>query len=220
MTRRIFLALLVFIVFFLTFTHAQEEGEEEPIPSPSPEPPFVEEPTPTFPSPTTDISPDPTFTPTFPTETPTTPTVPPSTTPAPIPNQPNPVFSTSDTCVTCQRNWGLVRNCTALIPPPTVNLTMISQVLPFFNCICPNNGIDALQGCSTCFRSTGQQAFLNPKHYEVTNQDNKAFKQVCLDTENGSKVPSAAVSKYFGGVWGNSVGLTILSVVVIAVSSI
>ncbi|KAG0090860.1 hypothetical protein BGZ93_009116 [Podila epicladia] len=208
MTRKFTLVLLLALAFIFTVTHAQDIPEpEEPSPSPSPDPvvpPEVTSPSPTVPSPTPSVSSVPSGAPTTPTAT-------------PIPNQPNPIFSTSDTCVACQRDYATVRNCTALIPPPTVNLTMITQVLPFYNCICPGNGVDALQACSTCFRSTGQQAFLNPKHYNVSNQDNKALKQVCLDTENGSKVPSMA-----GGHWdlmAKSASWTIISALALVVVS-
>lgn len=75
---------------------------------------------------------------------------------------------------------------------------MISQVLPFYQCICPNNGaiIDALQQCSICFRSTGQQVFLNRAFYNVTNQDVKAMNQVCLETDNGTKIPNGSNGRW------------------------
>ncbi|KAF9312105.1 hypothetical protein BG003_006624 [Podila horticola] len=200
MTHRFTLMLLLALALIFTLAHAQDT----PVPSPSPDPvvpPEVTSPSPTVPS----------ETPTIPSGTPTTPTA------TPAPKQPTPIFSTSDTCVACQRDYATIHNCTALIPPPTVNLTMISQVLPFYNCICPGNGVDALQACSTCLRSTGQQSFLNPKHYNVTNQDTKALKQVCLETANGSKVPSMA-----GGHWDmmvRSASWTIISALALVVVS-
>jgi hypothetical protein len=51
--------------------------------------------------------------------------------------------------------------------------------------------IDSLQQCSNCFRSTGQQAFLNFQFYNVTNQQVKAMKQVCEQTVGGTRVPSS-----------------------------
>ncbi|KAF9280163.1 hypothetical protein BGZ88_012354 [Linnemannia elongata] len=138
---------------------------------------------------------------------PSTPATPPSTapgTPAPAspgtqgaPVQPpNPIFSTSDACVACQKEFPAIRNCTALIPPATVNLTVITQVLPFYNCLC-NSGnqgseIEALQDCSNCFRSTGQKAFLRDVFYNVTNQNVKAMKQVCEETLGGTRVPTSS----------------------------
>ncbi|KAF9389829.1 hypothetical protein CPB97_010559 [Podila verticillata] len=201
MTRRFALVLLLALALIFTLAHAQETSPGEPAPTPTPDP----------------VVPSEVPTPTVPVATPSVPSGTPTTTPTstPIPNQPNPIFSTSDTCVACQRDYPTIRNCTALIPPPTVNLTMISQVLPFYNCICPNNGPDALQACSTCLRSTGQQSFLNPKHYNVTNQDTKALKQICIDTANGSRVPSMA-----GGHWdmmAKSASWTILSALALVV---
>ncbi|KAF9112850.1 hypothetical protein BGX27_002683 [Mortierella sp. AM989] len=117
--------------------------------------------------------------------------------PAPIPSSslPNPIFTTSDACVACQKEYFSIHNCTSHLPPAGVNLTMIVQLLPFYGCFCQNNYvlIDALQQCSTCFRSTGQQAHLNTQFYNVTNQSVKAFKKVCVETANGSKVPTSGV---------------------------
>ncbi|KAG0289219.1 hypothetical protein BGZ97_006521 [Linnemannia gamsii] len=111
---------------------------------------------------------------------------------------PNPIFSTSDACVACQKEFPTIRNCTAMLPPPSVNLTIISQILPFYKCICQNdsNGneggeIAALQQCSNCFRSTGQRAFLSDQFYNVTNQQLKAMKQVCDETEGGTRLPTS-----------------------------
>ncbi|KAF8924315.1 hypothetical protein BGZ58_001927, partial [Dissophora ornata] len=87
-----------------------------------------------------------------------------------------------------------IQNCSSHLPPAGVNLTMIVQLLPFYGCMCQNNyvEIDALQQCSNCFRSTGQQAFLSPRFYNVTNLGVKSFKKVCAATANGSRVPKSA----------------------------
>ncbi|KAF9360769.1 hypothetical protein BGX34_007514 [Mortierella sp. NVP85] len=117
--------------------------------------------------------------------------------PSPTPVTPDPVFSTSDACVACKGKYATVRTCSSRIPVAG-NLTMISQVLPFYQCICADNGsaIDALQQCSICLRSTGQQVFLNRAFYNVTNQDVKAMKEVCEDTANGTKVPSSSSGRW------------------------
>ncbi|KAF9964594.1 hypothetical protein BGZ70_006229 [Mortierella alpina] len=109
------------------------------------------------------------------------------------PNLPNPIFSTSDACIACQKEYPFIKGCSVHIPP-AVNLTIIVQMLPFYNCMCQDElvHIDGLQTCSACFRSTGQQVFLSPQFYNVSNQQAKALKQVCRDTANGTKVPSAA----------------------------
>ncbi|KAG0307300.1 hypothetical protein BGZ99_001485 [Dissophora globulifera] len=109
---------------------------------------------------------------------------------------PNPIFSTSDACVACQKEYYTIQNCSSHMPPPNVNLTMIVQLLPFYGCLCQNNKveIDALQQCSTCFRSTGQLAYLNTHFYNVTNQEAKAYRKVCDETANGTRVPSSGAA--------------------------
>ncbi|KAF9940918.1 hypothetical protein BGZ67_006338 [Mortierella alpina] len=109
------------------------------------------------------------------------------------PNLPNPIFSTSDACIACQKEYPFIKNCSLHIPA-SVNLTVIVQVLPFYNCMCQDKlvHIDGLQTCSACFRSTGQQVFLSPHFYNVSNQQAKALKQVCRETANGTTVPNAA----------------------------
>ncbi|KAF9179669.1 hypothetical protein BGZ51_006741 [Haplosporangium sp. Z 767] len=172
--------------------NANEPFPQRPlIPEPSPEEPSPEEPSPEEPSPEPSPSSE------VPSESPTSsadlpaPTLPPATPPS---NQPDPVFSSSESCQACQPTFPLIRNCSALIPSASVNLTMIVQMLPFYSCICRGDyqEIDKLQQCSNCLRSTGQQVFLNPHFYNVTNQHVKAMKQVCAETANGSKVPASA----------------------------
>ncbi|KAF9420178.1 hypothetical protein BGZ94_009208 [Podila epigama] len=190
LTSRFLLLLLLACTLLFTFSAQAQDTPEPTDPEDPPEDIGLPTPTPSpSPSPLPSTSPSPS-----PSVDPSTPTQAPAPAPAPNPHQPNPIFSSSDDCVTCERGWPTVRNCSALIPPPTVNLTLITQVLPFYNCICPGSGVVYLHACSTCFRSTGQQSFLNPKHYIISNQDERAYTQVCLDTENGSKIPSSASS--------------------------
>ncbi|KAF9928705.1 hypothetical protein FBU30_002176 [Linnemannia zychae] len=205
--------LIVSLCLFISFAHGQTDSELDQEDSPSPSPP-LQSPEQLSPSsspekPELSLSPSITITPTLsptavaPILPPTQPNSPPPPalgTPAFSPTlgttvspPPNPIFSTSDACVACQKEFPVIRNCSALIPPLTVNLTTIVQVLPFYSCLCQNNPveIDALQQCSYCFRSTGQQAFLHSHFYNVTNQQVKAIKQVCEDTDGGSRVPSS-----------------------------
>ncbi|KAG0250519.1 hypothetical protein BG011_008276 [Mortierella polycephala] len=198
LTRCLLLVLiLTTILLSLSTVHGQEsptpspedpeepepEPEVEPEPEPEPSPPFedpIESPTPSF-SPSPDLP---------------APTPPPATPPT---NQPDVVFSSSESCQACRPTFPTIRNCSALIPPASVKLTMIVQMLPFYSCICHDgySEIDAIQQCSTCLRSTGQQSYMNPHFYNVTNQHVKAMKQACIETANGSKVPASAGN----GVW-------------------
>ncbi|KAG0356521.1 hypothetical protein BC939DRAFT_506968 [Gamsiella multidivaricata] len=189
------LVLLLFITTALLLSSVQ--AQESPSASPSPsEQPTVASTEPLTPTPTVDPvtpTPDPAV-PT--TDLPTPTSALPTTTAAPIPSA-TPIFSTSDACVSCKSNYLAVYNCASRIPV-NGNLTTISQVFPFYQCICPNDGelIDALQECSVCLRQTGQLTYLNRTFYNVTNQDVKAMKQACLETSDGLKVPNKA-----GGRW-------------------
>ncbi|KAG0269216.1 DNA polymerase alpha catalytic subunit [Actinomortierella ambigua] len=139
---------------------------------------------------------------------PPSPPPPPSTTSTPTPTapkMPDPIFSTSDSCTECKPEWPTLQGCLTYLPPNSVNLTVITSVLPFFNCICKDNmaPIDSLSTCSTCLRGTGQLAFLHPMFYNVTPADTKAYKQACADTKGGTVVPpdSAAAAGVGTGAW-------------------
>ncbi|KAG0056412.1 hypothetical protein BGZ83_005127 [Gryganskiella cystojenkinii] len=165
----------------MTVVHAQDPTTTDPSPSPSSSPQPVESPTPSEPVPSVPGGP-------------TAPIV--TSKPTPTPKPLDPVFSTSDSCQACQGQFPQIRTCQSHIPV-VGNLTMINQVLPFYSCICQNNGvlIDGLHQCSLCFASTGQQQFLAPVfHNNFSSQDVKAVKQVCIDTANGSKIPSLGSS--------------------------
>ncbi|KAK3812511.1 MAG: hypothetical protein JOS17DRAFT_762460 [Linnemannia elongata] len=199
----LFIFLLV-ACLFVSVVHGQNDESD----SDSDLDPGLEEPEQTPSSPLTPPSPSPDQPPTvIPPPPSSPPATPPSTTSGiPVPassgtpgapvQPPNPIFSTSDACVACQKEFPTIRNCTALIPPATVNLTVITQVLPFYNCLCSNGNlgseIEALQDCSNCFRSTGQKAFLRAEFYNVTNQNVKAMKQVCEETVGGTRVPTSS----------------------------
>ncbi|KAI7830361.1 hypothetical protein BC939DRAFT_279533 [Gamsiella multidivaricata] len=196
--------LSVLLFFAPSMAFAQEDDSTDPSDTPSPEASPLPEPA---------VAPEP-FTPSLAassrsfsisnsTATPApTPAPASASNPAPAPSittTPNPIFSTSDACVACQKEYYTVQNCSSHLPPTGVNLTMIVQLLPFYGCFCQNNyvEIDALQQCSTCFRSTRQLSYLRPQFYNVTNQGVKAFKMVCHETANGTRVSSKAGS----GMW-------------------
>ncbi|GJJ73118.1 hypothetical protein EMPS_05476 [Entomortierella parvispora] len=184
------LAILVTLLSLLTSSTVHAQDEPEPGES-SPSPSFSPSAAPVVPEPSASVS----APPLVPSASVATPTGPISTA-KPTSKPLDPVFSTSDSCVACQSNYTLVSTCQSRIPTGT-NLTVINQVLPFYACICQDNGtlIDALHSCSLCFNSTGQQQFLNPVfRNNVSSQDVKAFKQVCLDTNNGAMIPNAAAS--------------------------
>ncbi|KAF9933157.1 hypothetical protein BGZ67_004395 [Mortierella alpina] len=187
--------LLTFLFAFL-FCAAPVQAQEEEVPAPSPELPT--ETSPADPSLTTTASGEvPTESPFDPTPTGPTaaplPTTPPTA--SPVPRVPDPVFSSTENCNACKPEYPLIRNCSDRLPS-TGNLTVVNQVLPFYACMCPNNGsaFDALQKCSQCLRSTGQQWALNPQFYNITNPQVAGMKQMCVETAGGSKIPTGAGS--------------------------
>ncbi|KAF9170764.1 hypothetical protein BGX21_001284 [Mortierella sp. AD011] len=172
------LILLFIIVTFLCLSSVQAQDF----------PSDPDEPTPTVDEPTITPSAVPSAT-TFPGVTTTTPAV---STATPIP-----IFSNSEACQSCSPEFVAMRDCTQRLG--SMNLTMANQVLPFFQCACANDGaiIDAIQNCSICLRSTGQQAFINPTFYNVTNQDVKSMMEFCTESSDGTSIPSGS-----NGRWG------------------
>ncbi|KAG0296381.1 hypothetical protein BGZ98_000994 [Dissophora globulifera] len=174
MTSLISSRLSLIFLFLCLLVSVLAQGQN---PSPSPDPASVSP----SPSPNPGVSP-------------TATTV--AATPTPS-SEPDPIFSDTDSCNACKPQYAAVHSCSDRVPI-TGNLTVINQALPFYQCVCPNNGvlIDALQECSICLRSTGQQNRINRAFYNVTNQEVKAIKQVCLDTDGGVKVPSGAAGRW------------------------
>lgn len=189
------LILLTFLFAFLFCAAPVQAQEEEPTPEEPPTETSAVDPGPSFTTTASgEVPTESTFepTPTGPTAAPL-PTTPPVATP--VPRVPDPVFSSTDNCNACKPEYPLIRNCSDRLPT-TGNLTVINQVLPFYACMCPNNGtaFDALQKCSLCLRSTGQQWALSPQFYNITNPQLLGMKQMCLDTAGGSKIPSGSGS--------------------------
>ncbi|KAF9436800.1 hypothetical protein BGZ76_002942 [Entomortierella beljakovae] len=196
-TKLVLLILILTILLCISSVHAQEDPEPtEEFPTSTPSP--IE-----FPSPSSSPSPSP-----IASEFPTV-SIPPATATgtAPAPTStavvPDPIFSQSTHCIACKAQYHAIKGCSARIPFSS-NLTLINQVLPFYQCVCPNDGalIDSLQQCSVCLRSSGQLAYLNPAFYEVTNQDVKSMKQVCNETQNGTLVPSGSIGRWSSFSWG------------------
>ncbi|KAI1315594.1 hypothetical protein EDD11_000604 [Mortierella claussenii] len=203
LSRLLLVACLVLLLSsaVLAQSPSPQPSPEVTTPQPSPTP----DPTTVAPSPTPDV---PSASPSQTDISPTATVIVPVPTSAPTPTTPDPIFSSSASCVACKSEFPNIRNCSTRLPIAG-NLTMINQVLPFYQCICPGNQIETLQQCSICLRSTGQQAFLNRAFYNVTNQDIKAMHQVCTETADGSKVPSSST-----GAWHlllSSVGWSVLS---------
>jgi hypothetical protein len=197
--------LLVLSLFILAVAAQSEVTQPTDVPTPTPEP---DVPTPTD-TPTPTDNPSPTDIPITPTSSvPVVPTSPP---------KPTPVFSTSDDCKACRPDYNTIDTCVQRIPK-TANLTVLTQVLPFYQCICPGDLITSLQHCSTCLRSTGQLNFLIPGLYNVTNQQAKAMREVCNTTGNGREIPSGASGSRLERLMASASWGAVLTVVVVAVT--
>ncbi|KAG0244586.1 hypothetical protein BGW41_007349 [Actinomortierella wolfii] len=183
------LALLLLLTPFIAMTvQAQDDPSDPPEEEPSPSP---------IPSPTTDPI-DPTGA--FPDPT-ASPTAPPPTTTTTLPPRPDPIFSNSDKCTECKPHWPAINNCLAYLPPTSVNLTVITAVLPFYSCICKDDyqHIEPIAACASCLRTTGQLAYLHPMFYDVKLSDMRAYTQVCMETKNGTTVPPESAATATAG---------------------
>ncbi|CAO3564599.1 unnamed protein product [Mortierella alpina] len=70
--------------------------------------------------------------------------------------------------------------------PNSVNFT---AVMPFLQCICPDQRLEATRSCLTCFRVSNQRNFLNDLSVQNVASSLSAFAQACVDSNNGTVVP-------------------------------
>ncbi|KAF8931140.1 hypothetical protein EDD21DRAFT_350541 [Dissophora ornata] len=71
-------------------------------------------------------------------------------------------------------------------------LAEFTTIMPFLQCICPNQGLAAAKVCMTCFQITNQHNFLDQLESQSVTNSLPAFQEACLDSGNGSYVPPAA----------------------------
>ncbi|KAG0298228.1 hypothetical protein BGZ98_000270 [Dissophora globulifera] len=67
-----------------------------------------------------------------------------------------------------------------------------TTLLPFLQCICPNQGLAATQVCLTCFRISNQRNFLDQLESQNVTNSLSAFQEACLDSQDGRFVPPPA----------------------------
>ncbi|KAF9291329.1 hypothetical protein BGZ68_004417 [Mortierella alpina] len=192
---------------------AQDSGEETDDP-PTPSDPVL---TGTFPP--LDLPTSTTTETTAPTATSTQPgSIPPTIPYIPPPSNSNinatdPIFPPgSDSCQKCRYFYPKLKECNqianrtlSLLPRPdsdghydlslattTPSPAEFTTLLPFLNCICPNQGLAASKICLMCFHISGQPNFLN--HLVLQNVTNSLspFQLACLESGDGTYVPPAA----------------------------
>ncbi|KAG0039646.1 hypothetical protein BGZ82_007230 [Podila clonocystis] len=66
----------------------------------------------------------------------------------------------------------------------------ITVIMPFLQCICPDQGVLGLKSCLTCFKLSSQASnFLQELVLQNVTTSLKAYTNLCLETGNGTFVP-------------------------------
>jgi hypothetical protein len=72
------------------------------------------------------------------------------------------------------------------VSQPVIDFTTI---MPFLQCICPNQGLAAAKVCLTCFRVSNQRNFLSELSHENVTTSLSAFAEACAVSHDGNQVP-------------------------------
>ncbi|KAF9932985.1 hypothetical protein FBU30_006809 [Linnemannia zychae] len=80
---------------------------------------------------------------------------------------------------------------TTILPTPTGPPSTFTTLMPFLQCICPDQGLAATKVCMTCFRVSNQRNFLDQLTLQNVSTSLSAFQEVCEDSKNGTTVPPA-----------------------------
>ncbi|KAF9193024.1 hypothetical protein BGZ49_003325, partial [Haplosporangium sp. Z 27] len=64
-----------------------------------------------------------------------------------------------------------------------------TTILPFLQCICPDQGLPAIRVCMTCFRISNQRNFLDVIQAQDVSTALASFQEACVDSDNGVHVP-------------------------------
>ncbi|CAO3575089.1 unnamed protein product [Mortierella alpina] len=129
-------------------------------------------------------------------------------------NATDPIFPAgSDSCQKCRYFYPKLKECNqianrtlARLPRPdpnghddglstTATTTLPAEfttLLPFLNCICPNQGLAASKVCLMCFHVSGQPNFLDQLAIQNVTSSLSAFQLACLESGDGTFVPPAA----------------------------
>ncbi|KAF9562310.1 hypothetical protein EC968_005339 [Mortierella alpina] len=75
---------------------------------------------------------------------------------------------------------------------PTRAPAEFTTLLPFLNCICPNQGLAASKICLMCFQISGQPNFLDQLALQNVTNSLSAFQLACLESGDGTFVPPSA----------------------------
>ncbi|KAF8941130.1 hypothetical protein BGZ47_007490 [Haplosporangium gracile] len=112
---------------------------------------------------------------------------------------------------------------------PTGPPSTFTTLMPFLQCICPNQGLAATRVCMTCFRVSNQRNFLDQLALQNVSNSLSAFQEACQDSNDGTVVPpagtkgqsaSSALPSFMrtGSSWMEVWIMTVLSVVVVSFS--
>ncbi|KAF9087034.1 hypothetical protein BGX29_001073 [Mortierella sp. GBA35] len=78
---------------------------------------------------------------------------------------------------------------TSMVPTRTGPPSTFMTILPFLQCICPDQGLAATRVCMTCFRVSNQRNFLDQLTLQNVTSSLSAFQEACQDSLDGTIVP-------------------------------
>ncbi|KAI7822942.1 hypothetical protein BC939DRAFT_453072 [Gamsiella multidivaricata] len=122
----------------------------------------------------------------------------------------------SESCQKCKYFYPKLKQCNqianstlALLPrlpdnssrSPSLNTTItgggtapaeFTTIMPFLQCICPNQGLAATKVCMVCFHITNQRNFFDQFELQNVSSSLSAWQEACMDSNDGTIVPPSA----------------------------
>ncbi|KAK3844902.1 MAG: hypothetical protein J3R72DRAFT_437397 [Linnemannia gamsii] len=95
--------------------------------------------------------------------------------------------------------------------PTTAAPSTFTTLMPFLQCICPNQGLPATKVCLTCFRVSNQRNFLDQLSLQNVSNSLSAFQEACQDSNNGTVVPPAGTKGQSASLASSSLISTFLT---------
>ena len=92
-----------------------------------------------------------------------------------------------------------------------------TSIMPFLQCICPNQGLAAAKVCLTCFRVTNQHNFLEGLTQQNVTTSLSAFAEACADSHDGTRIPPSGTTGQSASSATSGVGRKSAKLAVVAV---
>lgn len=90
--------------------------------------------------------------------------------------------------------------------PTSQSMIDFTSIMPFLQCICPNQGLAAAKVCLTCFRVTNQRNFLDGLSQQNVTTSLSAFAEACADSRDGTRIPPSGTRGQSASGATNGVG--------------